>query len=123
MRSISMDLALNAAGGGTFLSVRPISGEILSIRCPGTALGGTADFTFTRRADGGTILVVTDGAGPWQYQPRDPTHTLSGGTTFYSAGSSPVGDVGVPIDDHLKCVVAQGAASATQSIVVYYRGH
>lgn len=123
IREREMTLAVDAAGGGTFLSDRPIEGEILSIRCGGTALGGTADFTFTRRADGGTVLAVTNGAAPWQYQPREASHTLTGGTTAYNAGVGPVGDMGVPIADYLKCVVAEGTPNASQTVQIYYRGH
>ena len=113
------------AGGiaGTATSSHPISGRILEVRNPGTGLdsGGTADYTITRNADGGTILALTNVAGPWQYQPRVATHSVTGGTTNYAAGIGPVLDPGgVPCDDYVTVVIAQGGTAASGTIIFHY---
>lgn len=116
----------DAAGAGTALSSKPISGRIVEVRMPnaGTAItstGGTADFTLTRVADGGTVLAATNQNAPWQYQPRPAAHTTSGGTTAYAAGVGPVPDSrGVPCDDYLQLVVAQAQPSKSGTVYVHY---
>lgn len=119
-------ITTDAAGAGTALSVRPLAGEIVEIRLPlaGTALttGGSADFTFTRNRDGGTVLAVTDQVAPFQFQPRPAVHSVTGGTTAYAVGVGPVtSPAGVPINDHLKVVIAQGALSKAGTIFVHVR--
>ena len=112
----------NSGGSASGQSSRPFSGRILSIRMPnaGTALGGTADWTFTRQVDGGTILALTDGVAPWQYSPRVPIHTTTGGTTAYSVGGQSVWDPeGIEIDGYLAWSVVQATASATATVYVY----
>lgn len=104
-------VSVNGAGGGTVVS-RPVVGDIISIRLPGTALGGSADFTITRQSDGGTVLAGTDMAGPWQYQPASAFHS---GTAI--AGTT----VGVPSASHLVVTVGSAAASTGGTIHVYYR--
>lgn len=120
IRKTTITLTTDGVGAGTAMSNGPVEGEILSVRCGGTALGGTADFTLTREGDGGTVLVVTNGAGPWQYQPRESVHTTSGGTTSYSIGSGVISE-GIPSADYLKLVVAQATPNATQTVHVHYR--
>lgn len=72
------------------VDVGPFSGYVSEIRLPnaGTALtgSGTADFTFTRKDDGGTVLALTDKTAPFSYQPRPVVHTVTGGTTAYTVG-------------------------------------
>jgi hypothetical protein len=114
VRILTIRLDAGVAGAGTVQSPRPISGHVVSVRCDGTAFGATADFTITRVSDNGTVLKVTDAVGPWQFQPRETLHTITGGSAL-SAGS-----LGVPIDGYLKCVVAQAAASSSAELVVYY---
>lgn len=122
MRCATIQLTTNAAGAGTALSTYPISGEILHIRYPtGLLSTGTVDYTFTRKSDGGTILALTDKASPWEFSPRLPAHSVTGGTTAYNTGVGPVvTDQGPVIDDYLQVVIASGAASQTDRIYVYY---
>jgi hypothetical protein len=109
---------------GTATTAYPLTGEIVSIRMgnAGSAVtaGGSADFTFTRLSDGGTVLAVTNVSAPWQYQPREPAHTTTGGTTAYSSGVGPVLTDGVPIADYLVCTIAQGGPSASGTVYIYY---
>lgn len=108
----------DASGAGTALSARPLSGLIREIRMPnaGTAMtvGGSADFTFTRLADGGTILTLTNQNAPFQIAPSQAYSAMAGGAV---AGTASV--PGIPIDDHLKVVVAQGALSKSGTIYVH----
>lgn len=124
MRRIQLAVTTDAAGAGTATTVEPLSGYVSEIRVPlaGTALtaGGTADFTFTRGKDGGTVLAVSNQLAPWQFQPRPAAHTTSGGTTAYSLGVGPVLDsIGVPIDDYLTVTVAQAAVSQSGTIFIH----
>lgn len=96
---------------GTAVS-NPIQGDIVSIRNPGTALGGTCDYTFTRVNDGGTILAGVDMAGPWQFQPAAAYHV---GTAI--AGTAP----GVPSAGHVQVTIGSAVASATGTVFIYYR--
>lgn len=110
---------------GTVVSTRPISGEIVEVRYNGTdlnAASATADWTITRKDGGGTVLALTDVAGPWQYAPRQSLHTTTGGTLTHEATSAGAGaQVGpIPVDGHLQVVLAQ-AGTATDSIHVFYR--
>jgi len=123
IRCETITIATGALGAGTAISTAPLSGEILSIRLPGTALNGagsTADFTFTRQNDGGTVLAVSNVNAPWQYQPREVVHTVAGGTTVYGLSATNVMTHGVPIDDYLVCVVAQGGSATSTDCFVYY---
>lgn len=105
--------AANAAG--TFTTVRPIMGEIIQIRNPGTSFGSTADYTLTRDFDGGTILSAVDYAGPWT---NSPSPVLNQGTAL--AGTATSG-VGIPCCSHLRLVVGSAVASAVGTLHVYYR--
>ena len=113
----------NAWGGGTATSVNLPRCEVVSVRMAnaGTTItaSGTADFTITRVVDGGTILALTDANAPWQYQPSQPAHSVTGGTTAYSLGVGPVYDDGIPLDGQLKVVVAQGGTAGSGSIYFY----
>ncbi len=118
-------VTVDAAGAGTVLSSRPISGKIVEVRMDdaGTALtgtGGTADFTLTRNRDGGTILSAANQSAPWQYQPRAAAHSTSAGTTAYALGVGPVYGDGIPCDDHIKLLVASGQPSASGTVFVHY---
>jgi len=112
-------ISTNAWGGGTALSVLPLSGYILEIRAPNAAsqltAGGTGDFAFTRLSDGGTVLDVTNQAAPFQYQPRPVLNTTAGGTAALPAYLNE----GVPIDDHLRLTVAQAAVSTSGTVFVH----
>ena len=120
--SFPIVLTPDAAGAGTALSARPISGYILEIRAPNAAsqltAGGSADFTITRNADGGTVLSVSNQSAPFSFQPRQVLHTAVGGTATGPAYL----DRGVPIDDHLRIVVAQGALSTSGTVFVHVEG-
>lgn len=127
VRKLPIRVETNAFGAGTVVSEMPVSGFILEVRsgAQGTALdsGGTADYTFTRKGDGGTILAVTNQTSPWQYQPRPATHSITGGTTNYAAGVGPVlSPAGVPCDDYVQVVIAQGGTSVAGTVFVHYHG-
>lgn len=102
-----------SGGAGTVETTRPIDGEVISVRNPGTALGSTALYTLTRQSDGGTVFVGT-AAGPWQFQ---PTQTMHIGTALAGTASMP----GVPCASHLQLVVSGGAASGSGTLHIYYR--
>lgn len=124
IRCDKITITTGATGAGTVLSTAPISGEVLSIRMIGAGLnsaGSTADYTFTRQADLGTVLTVSNVDTPWQYQPRESVHTTSGGTTQYGLSSSNVLTNGVPIDDYLQMVVAQAGSAVSGTAYVHYR--
>src|SRR3990167_4722258 len=122
-----LTVSTNAWGGGTATSVYPLHGEILELRVPnsGTTLtgGGTAEITLTRSVDGGTILALTDVGAPLTYYPRGAVHTTGGGTTAYSVGGQSVYDTGggIPVDGYVQAVVAQGSASSSGILYLYYR--
>lgn len=117
-------VTVDATRGGTATSATVVSGQVVSVRSPSTAwtAGGSADLTITRIEDGGTILAVTDiPAGDFQYQPRNVTHTITGGTTAYANGVGPVlSATGVPVDGEFKVVVLQAAANTAGTVHVYY---
>lgn len=119
IRREAFAVTTDSAGAGTVTSAAPINGLVYSVRCDGTALGGTADFKVTRTADGGTILNLTDAEGPWEYAPRQAVSTVTGGTTAWTSGFSALDHYAV--NDYLTLTVAQGAASAAATVVVYYR--
>lgn len=107
-----------AAGnaGGTVTTTRPIVGEVVQIRNPGTALGSTADYTLTRVSDGGTVFAGVDVAGPWEFNPVVTT-SLKSGTTLAGTASMP----GVPCASHLQLVVGSAVASNSGTLHIYYR--
>lgn len=102
--------AANAAG--TFLT-RPIVGRILEIRQPGTQWGSTADYTFTRQSDGGTILSGLDMAGPWTNR---PAATLNNGTA--AAGTAT--QAGIVCASAIQLVVGSAVASNVGTVHIYY---
>lgn len=108
----------DAAGAGTAVSARPLSGLIREIRMDnnGTAMtaGGSADFTITRLKDGGTVLTLANQNAPFTVAPSQAYSAAAGGAV---AGTASV--PGIPIDDHLKVVVAQGALSKSGTIYVH----
>lgn len=109
----------DAAGAGTALSARPLTGLIREIRMAnsGTQVtSSTADFTFTRQSDGGTIVVLTNQPAPFTIAPAQPYHSLAGAI----AGTASV--PGIPIDDHLRVVIAQAAPSKSGTIFVHVVG-
>ena len=124
IRCETITITSGATGAGTAVSERPFSGEIVSVRMAqaGTALtsGGTADFTITRLNDGGTVLAVTNQLAPWQFQPREAAHSITGGTSAYSTGVGPVLTHGPLIDDYLQVVVAQAVPNKSANVFVYY---
>ena len=124
IRCDRITITTGATGAGTVLSTAPISGEVLSVRLIGTGLnssGATADYTFTRKNDGGTILAVTNVDAPWEYHPRDAVHTTTGGTTQYGLSSSNVMTGGIPIDDYMQWVVASAGSAASGTAYIHYR--
>ena len=106
--------AANAAG--TFTSLRPVVGDIVQVRNPGTSFGSTADYTLTRQFDGGTVFAGLDVAGPFQFNPTLTT-SLNSGTALAGTASTP----GVPCASHLTLTVGSAVASAVGTLHVYYR--
>lgn len=115
-------ITTDTAGAGTVTSPGPLSGYVLGIRAPNAAsqltTGGSADFTFTIPTTGATVFVASNQSAPFEYQPRPVLHTTSGGTATQPAYL----DRGYPIDDYLKCVVAQGALSTSGTLYVTVEG-
>ena len=118
MRLYELPITTDAVGAGTATTVYPLSGEIVGVRELGHT-SGTADWTLTRTADGGTVLALTDVAAPWDRQPRSAAHSTTGGTTAYSTGVGPVYDGGIPIDGYLKAVVAQAGSVVAGTVYIY----
>lgn len=120
--TVPIVLTTDAAGAGTATTERPVSGYVLEIRAPNVAsqltAGGSADFTFTVPLTGATVLTVSNQSAPFQYQPRPVLNTTSGGTSTAPAYV----DRGVPVDDYLRCVVAQGALSTSGTVFVTVEG-
>lgn len=103
-------LTVDSAGAGTadFLA----NGEVMEVRCNGTAYGSTADFKITRLRSGGTILNLTNAQGPWQYAPRQTTHDNTGSAlTSYDT---------FPADEECRLTIAQSAASAAGTVFIYF---
>ena len=127
---VTFAVTCDAAGAGTVSSARALREEVLSIRMPnaGTALtngagaGGTTDITITRAYDGGTIAALSNVTAPFQYQPRDPIHSLTGGTTSYALGFGPIPVTeGVPVWGTATVTVASGAPSSSGTVYMLVR--
>jgi len=103
------------AGTASATSQWPIHGLVKLIRCPGTALGGTADYLVTEGTSGGTILTLTDTASPWTYAPGPTLNSISGGTMTPSLTGE-----GYPVAGYVTATVAQGAAGNSGTIYLYY---
>src|SRR3990167_3264046 len=115
-----MVVTSDAAGAGTVTSSQILCGYVVEVRLPnvGSQLASsTADWTFTRQRDGGTILALSNQDAPFQVFPARRLTTEGGGTTAYALGIGPVVQAGVPIDDYLVLTVAQ--ADVSQSGTVY----
>lgn len=121
---VTLAVTTDAAGAGTATSPRAISGEVLGVRMDnaGTAVttGGTADFTFTKSPDGGTILALTNAEAPFEYRVGQQLYTTAGGSVIYAAGTA-VYTEGVPVFGTVTMTVAQGAASAGGTVYLYYK--
>lgn len=122
-----LDLATGTTGAGTSSS-RLFSGEIVSVRVgnAGTGVlgpGGTATFKLTDAVTGGTILNLTNVSAPFQYQPRNPLHTITGGTTFQTAGSALtlLDPSGIAFAGSVTATITQGGTSAFGTAYITYR--
>ena len=123
---VPVPLTTNAWGGATATAARPHAGEVLLVTMPlaGTALtaqGGTADFVITRVTDGGTIAALTNVSAPFYYQPRDPVHDTTGGTTAYTVGVGPQMTEGIPVFGSISVSVAQAQPTKSGTIFLRYR--
>ena len=121
---VTLAVTTNGWGGGTVTSSRAISGDILAVRMDngGTAVttGGTADFTFTKSPDGGTVLALTNASAPFEYRVGQQLFNQTGGSVIYAAGTAVYTD-GVPVFGTVTMTVAQGAGSASGTVYMYYR--
>ena len=127
---VTFAVTCDSVGAGTVSSSRALRDEILSVRMPnaGTALtngagaGGTTDITITKAYDGGTVATLSNVTAPFQYQPRDPVHTSTGGTTSYALGFGPVPVTeGVPVWGTVTVTVASGAPSSSGTLYMLVR--
>ena len=114
IRREELTVTTDSLGAGTVVSTSPISGLVYYVRNNGATFGSTADFTLTRLASdgGGTILNVADAVGPWEYSPRYAEHSIGGG----SVGA----DAFIPVDGHVRLIVAQGGSVSTGVVHVFY---
>lgn len=120
-----MVVSTDAAGAGTVVSGVPLCGYIVELRLPnvGSQLASsTADWTFTRQRDGGTILALANTDAPFQVFPARRLVNEAGGTTAYALGIGPVVQAGVPIDDYLVLAVAQADVSQSGTVYVSVEG-
>jgi hypothetical protein len=113
----TLEVTTDTLGSANFKSLSPLHGEILSVRLDGTALNlnGTADFLLRKSDDRGTILALSDFTSPWEIQPRQTLHTISGGSALPASGT------GIPVDGYLECIVGSAKPSASAVVHVYYR--
>lgn len=108
-----------ADGSGTATTGYPLNGYVDEIRYGGTTLAGTATFTFTRVADGGTILAYTATAAPWTRSPRQAVHdNLLGGALVAATGGSALADR-VPVDGYVQLVVANAGSVLTDDVSIF----
>lgn len=112
----------DSAGAGTAVLGRSRQGVVHQVRLSGTAVNnsGSADYTITSNADGGTVLAVSNVDGPWQYAPRQPVSNLSGATALSATGGTVMAPVA--IDGDLTLVVAQAKASTAGTVHIYICG-
>jgi hypothetical protein len=88
----------------------------------GAGAGGSTDITIVRAYDGGTVASLSNVTAPFQYQPRDPVHSLTAGTSAYSLGVGPVYVTeGVPVWGTVTVTVASGAPSSTGTVYMLVR--
>ena len=121
VRVETIPLSTNGSGAGS--ATAELQGEILEIVNPSTALNaGTAtlDITVARAADSQTILAVSDTDGPWRRAPRQATHATDGSASLYADTGEPV-EGPIPVSGEITVTVAQGGASKSGSLLVYYR--
>ena len=120
-----MVVTTDAVGAGTVTSSQILNGYVVEDRLPnvGSQIGSsTADWTFTRQLDGGTIVAITNTDAPFQVFPARRLTNEGGGTTAYALGIGPVVQAGVPIDDYLVLTVAQAAGTASGTLYVSVDG-
>ena len=120
-----MVVTTDAVGAGTVTSGHLVNGYVVEVRLPnvGSQIGSsTADWTFTRQRDGGTVVAIVNTNAPFQVFPARRLINEAGGTTAYAVGSGPVVEAGVPIDDYLVLTVAQAAGTASGTLYVSVDG-
>lgn len=112
-------VSVGASGAGT-TTTGPVCGRVTEVRvgAGGASLsaGGSADWTITRLADGGTVFAAANVAAHQTFPIARGLVTTTAGTTAYSVGVGPVVVPGVPVDDHLVVTVAQAAPSASGTV-------
>lgn len=113
MRTVSqhaVSVTTDAAGAGTVTTTVPVSGYLVEVRAANagtTVFGSTADYTLTSPSSGGTVYARSNVAAPFQHYPARAIQDVNGGTAVQP---------GVPVDDYLTLVVAQGGSVATASV-------
>ena len=120
-----MIVSTDADGAGTVTSGGPVCGYVVEVRLPnvGSQLASsTADWTFTRQLDGGTILALSNQDAPFQVFPARRLTNEGGGTTAYALGIGPVVQAGIPVDDYVVLTVAQADASQSGTLFLSVEG-
>ena len=102
----------DSAGAGTVASAAPINGLVVEVRNNSAAWGGTADYTFTRSAGegGGTVLSLTDQAGPFS--------ALVGGSVSGLGTGQAVRGIACP--GYLTLTLAEATPSTAGTVHVLY---
>lgn len=123
MNMIEVVFTTDAAGAAAGTTL-PVRGELAQVRVPnaGTAwmgTGSTADITITRLVDGGTLLALTNGQAPWEYNPRTAAHSLTAGTSAYAVGVGPVLTDPPPVYGPVVVTVAQAQFSKAGTVYLW----
>lgn len=128
IKCVEIPVQTAATGGGTVTSPLPLTGEIIEIAVPlgGTAItlnGGSTDWTFTRRRDGGTVAQFLNTDAPfWKpIRAQAIASGLGGGSAFKGPDLSGVPESGIPINDHLVVTIAEGQFSKAGTVFVHLR--
>jgi hypothetical protein len=112
IRYKELTLTTGSNGAGT-VTDGPINGEIIEVFTQGTAWSGTADYTLTRAAFGGTIIALTDAQEPWDHYPRVSLVTSATAAITASYGR-------IPCDGNVKLVLAEAGSAVPGTVTVVY---
>ena len=102
-----------AAGGTvTATTAAPVNGLVVEIRNNSASWGGTADYNFTRTdgEGGGTVLSLSNQAGPWS--------ALVGGSVSGMGDGQAVR--GIPCTGPLSMELIQATGAVAGTVHVYY---
>lgn len=115
IRHLTIPIATDGAGAATVYSPRPVAGELLAFRVTiGTLAAGAVDLTITDDATGFALLTISNLAASTDYYPRGAAVNPANAAITNSF-------VPIPLTGKVKCVVAQGGASATGTLHIWWR--